>query len=363
MTEHAGIQRVFGVSQLFTKRDLTGKIILLIAKVTDDFLVSGPLSKINDFMEDLKKDFDVGKIRIGNHFTFNGCEVSIDADRNVTLSMEKYIRRLKPLQVSRARRHEPAERTDEREEAEYRSLAGTLMLGGGVLPQAAFVTSRMQQRLGDLRVKYLIDANAMLRELIQLPPIIKFVAPRNIQYATLVSLSDASNGGSEFDYGQSGIVCGLRIHSSAHLYPIFHPLSWTSQKQKRVTYSSFGAEILACADAEDRGHDLKESLKSIFPNTTIQHEILVDSRALFDTITTLHECKEFRLRKTVPRIRNAFESGDLDSISWVSGTKNVADALTKRSLKLSQKLSAMLSTGIWSSDLNSGIHHDSDNWK
>lgn len=59
---------------------------------------------------------------------------------------------------------------------------------------------------------------------------------------------------------------------------------------------------------------MKESVKSIFPNRMIKHEIIVDSRAHFDTITTLQETKEYRLRKTVPRIRNGFEAEELDAI-------------------------------------------------
>ena len=303
------LERIFGVNQLFVRRGQGDKVILIVAKVIDDFIVAGPINEIQNFMHNLKKIFEVGKICIGENFMFNGCEVEIDKQGNAKLSMEKYTRRLKPLHISRSRRHEIDTRANEREVSEYRSLAGTLMyLGSGVVPQAALVTSRMQQRLGDLRVKHLIDANAMLSELTNVRPTICFLNPGPIRSVTLTTLSDASHGGAEFDYGQSGIISGLKIDTTQTTSPIFHSLSWTRHKQKRVTYSSFGAEILACADAEDRGHDLKESFKSIFPHSKIKHEVLVDSRALFDTITTLHEAKEYRLRKTVTRIRNAFES-------------------------------------------------------
>lgn len=108
---------------------------------------------------------------------------------------------------------------------------------------------------------------------------------------------------------------------------------------------------------------MKVSFHSLFPNRPIRHEILVDSRALFDTITTLHECKEYRLRNTVNRIRNSFEAQELDSIRWNPGTKNVADALTKRSSELWQQLGEMLSTGFWKMDVETGHHHDSKDWK
>lgn len=36
----------------------------------------------------------------------------------------------------------------------------------------------------------------------------------------------------------------------------------------------------------------------------------MDSRGLFDTISTLHVGKEYRLRQTVQMIRDSFEDGD-----------------------------------------------------
>lgn len=39
MLNEAGLERIFGTSQLFTLRDCTGRNILLIAKFTEDFLL------------------------------------------------------------------------------------------------------------------------------------------------------------------------------------------------------------------------------------------------------------------------------------------------------------------------------------
>lgn len=39
----------------------------------------------------------------------------------------------------------------------------------------------------------------------------------------------------------------------------FHPLSLSNHKQLLVLYSSLGSEILAAADGNDRGYDIKLS--------------------------------------------------------------------------------------------------------
>lgn len=163
MIEEARIERVFGVSQIFFKRDEANKFKLIIAKVTDDFLVSGTREDITHFMDELSVMFEVGKIRFEKDFHFNGCEVTFDNHGNENLSTDNYMRRLKPVQKSGSRCQEQEAKEVTREETEYRSLARTLMyLGAAITPQASFVTSRMQQRLGDLLVKHITDTSIML---------------------------------------------------------------------------------------------------------------------------------------------------------------------------------------------------------
>lgn len=194
----------------------------------------------------------------------------------------------------------------------------------------------------------------------------KFLKSCNVSNAIISSFSDASHP-RDRDYGQSGILCGLRVEETngdnQDMQDIFHMIDWTSHRQKRVSYSSYGAEILACASADDRGFYLKEALNSLFPKHRTRHELSVDSKALKDTITTLHEGTEYRLRQTVQRIRNSFESGELDVLRWIPGTENVADALTKRNLQLYKKLNKMCAEGRLTVDLSRGYTVDGDTWK
>lgn len=63
--------------------------------------------------------------------------------------------------------------------------------------------------------------------------------------------------------------------------------------------------------------------------TGLMYTILVGFKGLHDTITTLHEPKEYHLRKTVSRLCDSYEAGELDAIRWIEGKYNIADALTK----------------------------------
>lgn len=60
--------------------------------------------------------------------------------------------------------------------------------------------------------------------------------------------------------------------------------------------------------------------------------MMFDSKALFETITTLHQGDEYRIRGTVARMRDYFESRKLKSLRCIPGTENVADVLNKRNV-------------------------------
>lgn len=145
-----------------------------------------------------------------------------------------------------------------------------------------------------------------------LHPWITFRRPRNVKPVLVCTFSDASfNQNSAKDYGKYGIITGLRIVTD-QASEKFHALDWSSHKQRRVSYSAYGAEILACADGDDCGFYFKTAPNSMYTESDTRNELLVDSRCLYDTITTLHEGNDYRLRQTVQEIRNSFESGELN---------------------------------------------------
>lgn len=364
LLEDTRMKRASGIHQLFVRRNTSGIIDLLVAKTSDDFLVSGNKTTVENFFSRLKSRFEVGKAIIASVMKFNGCEIVIEKDGGIVLNMNEYIERLKPVELSRTRRKQIDQLATADENSMYRALAGTLMyLGNGTLPQAALATSLMQQRLGRLMVSHIVEGNKLLHELLKLESKITFRPPDQNAEGTVTTFSDASHGGRESSYGQTGGISGLMMLEDKTGNPIFHAIGWTSHKQKRISHSSFGAEIIACGDMDERGHFIREALRDLFPSSGIKHELCVDSRALFDTVTTLHESKEFRLRPTVTRIRDSFESGELDTLRWVAGIDNVADTLTKANLTLFGKLNNVLASGVWSISMNRTTALNSEEWR
>lgn len=129
-----------------------------------------------------------------------------------------------------------------------------------------------------------------------LPPRILSRRMHGVQSIHVWTYSDASyNIVSGRIYGQTGIITGLMLTNDEG-DTTFHTVDWGSSKQKRVSHSSYGAEILPCSEADDRGFYLNQAGVSIAWNRIIEHVLHVDSCARFDTISTLHDGKEYRLR-------------------------------------------------------------------
>lgn len=77
---------------------------MLAAKVTDDFIIGGLIEDIEIFVEAMKRRFQVGKNVINKPFFFAGSEISQEHDGSITMSMMRYIERLKPIEMSATRR-------------------------------------------------------------------------------------------------------------------------------------------------------------------------------------------------------------------------------------------------------------------
>lgn len=116
-------------------------------------------------------------------------------------------------------------------------------------------------------------------------------------------------------------------------------------KLRRVIHSSYGAEILACADADDGGYCLTQTVQKISRRKKVMRDLNVYSKGLDDKIKRHHEGNDYRLRQTVQLIRDSFQSEDLDSLKLIEGFVNLADPLTKHNPASFKPISTVLTSG------------------
>ena len=104
------------------------------------------------------------------------------------------------------------------------------------------------------------------------------------------------------------------------------------------------------------------AISSLFPLDSFKHTLNVDSKGLYDTITTLHEGRDYRLRQTVQRIRDSFEAGQVNVIRWIQGKAVFADVLTKRTSISYRMLNRITSTGMLQLPAHRSFEVDIETW-
>lgn len=81
-------------------RDKDGKIIMLMAMVTDDLIMAGSVRLMTHFSSQFRSHFEVRQVIIENTFNRNGHEVYQDPSGDVIMSMENYARNINFIPIS-----------------------------------------------------------------------------------------------------------------------------------------------------------------------------------------------------------------------------------------------------------------------
>lgn len=95
-------------------------------------------------------------------------------------------------------------------------------------------------------------------------------------------------------------------------------------------FSSIGADIVASPTYVDRAAHFADRIQALNKSTVyIPLFLIVGSHRFYPTTTRLHEGADNCLRRTVSRLRDYFETGEIETIHWVNVKSNLADDLTK----------------------------------
>lgn len=65
-----------------------GRILILLAKVTDDMFIAGLTTEIKSFIDHICGRFPISKSIVNNCIKFNGCDITQDEQDNIKISME-----------------------------------------------------------------------------------------------------------------------------------------------------------------------------------------------------------------------------------------------------------------------------------
>lgn len=113
--------------------------------------MAGDVKTMHEFSEEISKRFQISKTIVDDEVQFNGCTIRQAEDFSITLSMQEYVKSIRPLNISAQRKTMLQDNASEHGRKLYRKMAGEMIwLGSDALPQAAHFGSAMQQLLPQL---------------------------------------------------------------------------------------------------------------------------------------------------------------------------------------------------------------------
>lgn len=84
--KEACLSRSIVASQLHVRTNTEGTNVLLICKLSDDFLIAGEEKYSKVFLHQLKTRFDVGKMSTRRNHSFSGCDITVNKE-GITIAM------------------------------------------------------------------------------------------------------------------------------------------------------------------------------------------------------------------------------------------------------------------------------------
>lgn len=339
-----GLKTVAYIPQLFYLRIDTVSS-LVVVKIVDDFLVGGTNHAKNYFLEKLSSVYVLGTItHLPGRCLFYGLQLTQNDDFSIHVDADNKLLGLTPHTLGRSRRKESADDLNDLELFHFNSVNGSIgFVGVHASPIASYVSSYLQQVRNSTTVHDLTLQCSMLRRLYQLGS--NSVYKRPVLGYLQLSVLVFSDAGRAKERGQLEFLCGLLL-GELKKGSVFHVLSWSSHLSKRPAKSIGSAEVLAAGSAIDEGI-LTSSALHVLLNAFIPVIIAVDSKYLFDSLSSCHVPEDKAIRADVQLIRYYFETKKIQKMIWIPGSLNLADPLSKMDSRLSDALQLFYLTVLY----------------
>ena len=317
------------------------KLIGILVAHVDDFQYCGSES-FQKVIDNLKTTFKVST-QEQSKFKYIGVNVNQEEDMTIRIDQNEYCRQLEEIPIETPRKLQVNKPLSEEEKTHLKSAAGRIQWATSqTRPEMAYHTCQVSNSGKNPCVKQIIEANKAIRKLKTESSELVYPTLGNPENWSVVVFADGSHASLPSGCSQGGCIVFLTgNHKRAA------PLAWKSKRIERVTKSPLATEISAVADGADLGFLVSSMVQEIFQLKNIPViNIRTDSKSLKDHLGTDRVIKDPRLRVDTARLRQMTENGEL-TVTWVPGTKQLADCLTKKGAP-NEMLKACLSSGVLS---------------
>ena len=124
---------------------------------------------------------------------------------------------------------------------------------------------------------------------------------------------------------QGGIIIFLRDTSGLRC-----PLFWQSRKLRRVVKSTLAAETLALVEGAEEAIYIAHIIKEVTKTNDVQIHCFVDNKSLVDALQSYKQVDGKLSRVDMAALEEMLEKKQINSVSWIGTSSQLADCLTKR---------------------------------
>ena len=304
----------------------SGALEGVVGTHVDDFLMSGTEQWLAATTSKIAAKFELGKIEKDN-FLYCGHRI-IQKDGKLTLGQDEFAEKIKPFNISPARKRATADKVTDEERAQIRSGAGKLgWIARLTRPDLMFAQIEASSIVTKAEVGDLKNLNKAMAKVAEtkselcVPKLDGDVSKWRIQLFTDAAWHNLSQIGST-----GGRV--IFISDGQHSYAVH----WASHRLRRVCHSSQTAEILAMNEGLNDMAFIREMLQEMC-QVMIPAQLTIDCKNVYKVITGTTAPTDKRVRCEAAGVREALLEGEIEKINLVKGKAMLADVLTKRKVE------------------------------
>ena len=338
MTELGLRQSKLDPALFYERNTKTGEVRGLVGTHVDDFIIGGKKDWVADITKKIEQRFKLGKMEKGDYL-YCGHRIK-QAGGRLTLDQEEFAKQVKPLVINPERSRQPQEDVTNAERTQIRAFAGKLgWLGRTTRPDLLVAQIKASSAVTHAKVKDLKElAKAVSKvqekkSIVEVPKLQPGVENWRMEIFTDASWQNLDHVGSV-----AGKVIVIRDGNKAF------PITWSSNKLRRVCHSSMAAEMMAMNEGLKDAQYIREVLKEI-TGKEIKAELITDCKNAHGMIQATTAPTDKKVRCEAAAVREAFLTREVEDIKLVDGkTGQLADCLTKLKADPSWLL-AMVQTG------------------
>ena len=310
---------------MFYKYDSGGNIAGIIGLHVDDFLHAGDAKFNITVIEEVNKEFKVGKNEKQN-FVYTGFEFN-QGQNGIILNQNNYVKNVETKPICAGRALKKQEDLTEEERTNLRQMAGSLnWIVRGTRPDLSFELIDISTKFRAGKVEDLMKINKLLAGVKESRAEIFLPNLEDIESCCLISFTDASLGNLNSGTDSTGGYLVFLVNQTSGNAAI---LDWQSNKVRRVVRSTLAAETLSLCEGLEAAIYLNGVLKEL-TGMTVDIHAFIDNRSAVDAIRSTTSVDDKRLRRDISAIKQMLERGEVKTVHWVPGDQQLADVLTKR---------------------------------